>query len=100
MHEDAFTHSVHVGEVVEKHLARAHFVPHSSYCPVLAADIDSFVAEEHLPLDTGVRKQVIGFKAVLIHSFHHQAIQVAVGLAGGWRAPLLCLRTAGAVGVR
>lgn len=89
------TYRVHVGEVVEKHLSCAHFVPHSSHGPVLAADIDSFVAEEHLSLGTGVQKQVIGFAAALVFC-HHQTVQMAVGLAGGRWAPLPCLWTAGA----
>lgn len=93
------TYGVHVGEVVEKHLACAHFVPHSSHGPILAADIDPLVAKQHLSLGTGVQKQVIGFTAVLVHGcFHHQTVQVAVGLAGGERATLLlCLWAAGRV---
>lgn len=79
----------------------AHFVPHPSDGPVLAADIDPFVAEELLPLGTGVQKQVIRFKAALISSRHRrpQTVQVTVGLGGGGWAPLLYPGAAGSVRV-
>lgn len=95
------TYWVHVGQVVEEHLASAHLVPHSSYGPVLAADVDPLVAEHHLSLDAGVQKQVVRFTPVLVHCGlpRRQAVQMSVGLAGGQRAALLRLGAAGTVRV-